>query len=352
MILNGKKVKSQTPFVVKTAGGAASQCLGLMAAIRVARLTNRPFVIRHFPYSTGGFYPLAIGPLLTPGEILDSAVPTRGLIPDENMEVGRIIENHPLLKKGFTYEKFLSFLRRLKLETLGKRIRGEYYLNYSLVRLNRVSKSIKTLSGGYFPFVDKYVNEEMNSRFIRAGIESPFATHKEVTGQVRVVIHYRIGDKRTTYSHPGIMGDGIADPHAFRKILEEEELIGNCEVHVISDEPDVAQALLREVGIEAAKNPELGNLWKDLHLISTATVVICPWSTVSQFALTFLVSSGRKVYYPTATSKGWGGKWELPGVTSYEATYLPETHHIYHSDYSNSGDSHLIYNNENNNNKS
>lgn len=346
-------MKHKKPFIVKIAGGAASQCLGLMAAIRISKLIHRPFVIRHFPYSTGGYYPLAIGPLLSPEEILESAAPTRGLTPNENMEIGRIIENHPLLKKGFTYEKLLNVLRKLKLETLGKRIRGEFYLNYSLVRLNHVSKSIKSVSGGYFPFLDESVNEEMHSRFIRAGIESPFTSHKEVNDRVRVVIHYRIGDKRTTYSHPGIMGDGIADPSSFRKILDEEEvLIGNYEIYVISDEPDVAQALLREEGIEAAKNPELGNLWKDLYLMSTANIVICPWSTVSQFALTFLVSSGRKVYYPTATSKGWGGKWQLPGVTSYEATYLPKTHHIYHSDYSNSIGSHLIYNNENHNHKS
>ena len=330
MTLNGKKMKSQTPFVVKTAGGAASQCLGLMAAIRVARLINRPFVIRHFPYSTGGFYPLAIGPLLTPEEILEEAAPTRGLIPIENLTVGRVIENHPMLRKGFTYEKFLKLIRRLKLETLGKRMRGEWYLNYSISRLNNVSRSIKSISGGYFPFIDEYVNKEMHSRFIRANIDSPFTAHEDEKGHINVVIHYRIGDKRTTYSHPGIMGDGIVDPSSFKRILEAERLDKNFKVHVISDEPDVAQTLLREVGIEAVKNSEVGDLWKDLYLMSKGNIIICPWSTVSQFALTFLVASGRKVYYPSTTSEGWGGKWQLPGVTNYLATYLPKTHSLYH----------------------
>jgi hypothetical protein len=327
------------PFIVKTAGGAASQCLGLMAAIRISQLIDRPFVIRHFPYSTGGYYPLALGPLLSPGEILESVAPTRGLIPSENLTVGRVIENHPMLRKGFTYEKLLKILRNLKLETLGKRMRGEWYLNYSIARLNRVPRSIKSVSGGYFPFIDDCVNKEMHSRFIRADLDSPFTAHEEKKGQINVVIHYRIGDKRTTYSHPGIMGDGITDPNSFKKILEAEGLLKGFKVHVVSDEPDVAQALLRQVGIKAAKNSEEGNLWKDLFLMSSADIVICPWSTVSQFALTFLVSSGRKVYYPTATSKGWGGKWQLAGVTSYEASYLPETHSIYHSKYSNSIDS-------------
>lgn len=352
MNLSQGTTKNKKPFIVKIAGGAASQCLGLMAAIHVSRLINRPFQIRHFPYSTGGYFPLAIGPLLAPGEILDVAVPTRGLIPAENLTVGSIVENHPLLKNGFTYEKFLTLLRKLNLETFGKRLRRECYLNYSLSRLNHVSRSIKSLSGGYFPFIDKYVNEEMHSRFIHAGLESPFAMHEKATELVRVVIHYRIGDKRTTYSHSGIMGDGIADPNSFRRILEEEGVIGSSEIFVISDEPDVAQTLLREVGIEADKNPIVGDLWKDLHLMSTANIVICPWSTVSQFALTFLVASGRKVYYPTSTSTGWGGKWELPGVTSYEAAYLPENHHLYNSGYSSSRDSHLIYNHEDNKDKS
>jgi hypothetical protein len=352
VILQRKKSKENKAFVVKTAGGAASQCLGLMAAILISKQIGRPFMIRHFPYSTGGYYPLAIGPLLHEGEILDSEVSTRGLTPQENLVVGRIIEDHPLLKKGFTYEKFLNVLRKLKLETVGKRIRGEFYLNYSIARLYRVSKSINSVSGGYFPFVDKYVNDEMDSRFIRAGLKSPFSSFPEAQMQNRVVIHYRIGDKRTTYSHPGIMGDGIVNPLSFKNILEGEGSTEKREIFVISDEPDVAQGLLEEVGIKAHKNPETGNLWNDLFLMSTAGIVICPWSTVSQFALTFLVSSGKKVYYPSSTSNGWGGKWNISGVTLYDATYLPREHHIYHSDYPNSSNSHTIYNHENRNDQS
>jgi hypothetical protein len=351
MISPRKNSMRKKPFIVKTAGGAASQCLGLMAAILISKQIDRPFKIRHFPYSTGGYYPLAIGPLLHEGEIMDSKVSTRGLSPQENLVVGRIIEDHPLLRKGFTYEKFLNVLRKLNLETVGKRMRAEFYLNYSLARLNRVPKSISAISGGYLPFVDKYVNDEMDSRFVRAGLKSPFSKRQESQMLNRVVIHYRIGDKRTTYSHPGIMGDGIVDPISFRKILDDLGHIEEFEIYVISEEPEVAQGLLREVGIEAKKNPESGNLWSDLFLMSTASIVICPWSTVSQFALTFLVPNGKKVYYPNSTSSGWGGKWKIPGVISYDASYLPQEHHIYLSDCSSADNSHIIYNHEGRNNK-
>jgi len=346
-----RKARSTSPFVLKTAGGAASQCLGLMTGIFIAKQIDRPFLVRHFPFSTGGYYPLAITPLLASEEILDAAVATRGLSLDESLEVGSIIENHPLLKQGFTYEKFLGTLRKLHLETLGKRLRNEFYVNYSAARLNAVPVSIKAVSGGFFPFVDTYVNEEMHARFVRGGIRSPFSPQNEELRHNRVVIHYRIGDKRTTYSHPGIMGDGIADPRSFQKILEDENLLRDHEILVVSDEPEEAQRLLLGVGIRAAKSPVGGSLWDDLFLMSTASVVICPWSTVSQFALTFLVAQDRKVFYPISTSRGWGGKWQLSGVRFYEANYLPKGHPIYQQSYSSSSKSDLIYDNVNDHSK-
>ena len=48
------------PFIVRTACGAGSQLVALMAAIQVSSKIQRPFQILHFPYSTGAYYPFAI----------------------------------------------------------------------------------------------------------------------------------------------------------------------------------------------------------------------------------------------------------------------------------------------------
>ena len=165
MSLHGIKSKYLTkPFVVKTAGGAASQSLGLMSAIYISLMIKRPFVIKHYPFSTGGYFPLAIGPLLSKDEIVPIEGKTRGLNIIDPLVVGKIIEEHPLLKKGMSYEKLLSYIRALHLETLAKRIRSEWSINYSKKKLDRTPVNIKFITGGYFPFVNLRVNNEMATK--------------------------------------------------------------------------------------------------------------------------------------------------------------------------------------------
>jgi hypothetical protein len=344
MSLHDMKSKYLTkPFVVKTAGGAASQCLGLMSAIYISSIIKRPFVIKHYPFSTGGYFPLAIAPLLSKDEIVAVEGMTRGLNIRGPLVVGKIIEEHPLLKKGVTYEKLLSYIRRLHLETLAKRMRSEWSINYSKRRLEKTPVNIKFITGGYFPFVNVNVNNEMDSRFKRAGLPSPYSSEARYEPKPFVVIHYRIGDKRTTYSHQGIQGDGIVDPISFKEILQHEKALGREGIYVISDEPKAAQALLLSVGIHANVNPVRGNLWNDLNLMAQAELIICPWSTVSQFALSFLIKEGRTIYYPDSTSEGYFPKWKLEGYHPYRATFLSKEHPIYRADYMPPVGAHQIY---------
>ena len=76
----------------------------------------------------------------------------------------------------------------------------------------------------------------------------------------KVVIHYRIGEKRTTHSHAGLKGDGIVDPISFHEILVKKNLLDSKEIYVVSDEPSEAQVLLQSVGIKTKTNPVKGNL--------------------------------------------------------------------------------------------
>ena len=56
---------------VKLTGGATAQCLGLMNAIYASNKLKMPFKVSYFPFSTGTYWPFAIGDLLQKGEILN-----------------------------------------------------------------------------------------------------------------------------------------------------------------------------------------------------------------------------------------------------------------------------------------
>ena len=90
-------------FIVKTSGGIASQLLGLMSAIEISASIKRPFKIKHYPYSTGGYYPFAIRSLLKDSEVLDLAANIRGMEGGENHTVGSIVESHPQFTHKFSF---------------------------------------------------------------------------------------------------------------------------------------------------------------------------------------------------------------------------------------------------------
>jgi hypothetical protein len=338
-----KNVLNSKPFTVKSAGGAASQCLALMNAIYVSKRIERPFVLKHFPYSTGGYFPLAIEHLLSKEELDQSVGMTKGFKTPNVVGVGKIIENHPLLRKGFSWEKLFRLIRKMKLERPIKRLRKEWSLNYSIKVLKKVPRSVNSISGGYVPIVDAEVRQEMDKRFKAAGIPSPFDPRAIAAPIPEVVIHYRIGEKRTTYSHAGLGGDGIIDPVVFARILETENLLGSEGIYVVSDEPFVAQKLLSEVGIVTKINPVRGDLWVDMCLMSRADILICPWSTVSQLVATFMVQDNKKVYYPTHPSSQVKLGWSIEGVKLYTPVYLPQEHSIYKSNFEFEEDPHKIY---------
>lgn len=335
--------KVSKPFVVKTAGGAASQILGLMNAIYISQRNNRPFVVRHYPYSTGSYYPIAIDQLLSPLELDPSPGQTKGLTVVNTLEVGKVIKAHPLLAKRFSYERLLTLIRRIGLESLLMRLKNEWPIAVSQSRLEKVPKNIASITGGYFPIVDQDVHGEMNRRFISAQIPSPFDRQAFDGSKPFVVIHYRIGDKRGSFAFPALGIDGIVDPESFKEILEIEGRESSKNIYVVSDEPLVAQELLRTVGINAKINPTRGDLWNDLCLMARAELLICPWSMVSQLAATIVVQNGRKVYYPQFTSTGNSLDGHIAGVTEYLPKFLPSNHKIYTDYFQLEQGSHKIY---------
>jgi hypothetical protein len=320
----------EKPIIVKTAGGAASQCLGLLSAIQVSMNLGCPFTILHYPYSTGAYYPSALTPLLTSDEESLELGTIKGFVPPGSPVIGKVILDHPLQSKFITYEKILIFIRRLRLEKYLKLYKKEWMIDWSLSRLQHVPTWVKSISGGYPPFIEGEAIQNLKERFQRAGLIDFIGI--EQSEQRQVVIHYRIGDKRSTFSNPTTTGDGIIDPQCFERILRSEGKLDSKDIFVISDEPEAAVALLDSVGIRASYL-ETKSLWEDLSIYLSAELAIGPWSTVSQLSLCFFNYSRTKVYFPKSDSTGRPPKWKIGELNTYMPVFLLESHPIYKKDY-------------------
>ena len=321
------KASHKEKFIVKTAGGAAAQCLGLINAIYVGNKLGKSFKISHYPYSTGTYFPLAIQDLLNDIEVADLAVSTKGLEIEKEPVKGAVIQDHPLLKKKFSYEKFLFLLRKIGVYNFIKSFQGEAVIDFSRKRLEGISGNIKAISGGFIPLVDVKVMKELEKRFANSSLTSPFATINDQSPDV--VIHYRLGDKKLSRQYSSLGIDGVVDPLTFQNILEQEGLLNSKSIYVISDEPLVAQDLLKSVGISAKVMDTNGDIWTDISFMATAQVAICSWSQVSQLAAIFNIYNGGKVFYSDRSSTGFNPKWIIPGATPFKPNFLSSDNPLY-----------------------
>ena len=227
------------------------------------------------------------------------------------------------------YEKILVLIRKFNLESKLLFLRSEIAIIAKKSNLDRVTVRIKAISGGFAAIIDPKVNNEMDYRFKRAGLKSPFSRSASADEKEIVAIHYRIGDKRATFTNPLVGSDGITDPAVFKEIIDELESSGNYEIYVISDEPQVAQDLLKEIGIFAKLNPNKGNIWDDLYFMAQASVFIGSWSQVSQLAAVCVLSNGGKAYCPSSNLIGVKSAWQIEGVNYYAPRFLDKSHVIY-----------------------
>jgi len=320
------KANLNEEFLVKTAGGAAAQCLGLINAIYVSNKIGKSFKISHYPYSTGTYFPLAIQELLDISEISNPAVSTKGLEIENEPVKGSVIQEHPLLNKVFSYEMLLFLLRKIGIYNFIKSVQGELVIDFSKKRLEQISGNTKAISGGFIPIVDMNVMAELKSRFINSHLTSPFITINDQSPEV--VIHYRLGDKKLSGQYTNLGIDGVVDPLTFRNILEQESLLNSSSIYVISDEPMIAQDLLKSVGIIAKVKYTNGDIWADISLMASAKVAICSWSQVSQLAAIFNIHNGGRVFYSDSSSTGFSPGWTIPGATSFKPKFLRSDHNI------------------------
>ena len=286
---------SKSHLHLKLSGGSMAQCLGLINGLFASQKLNKPLKISYYPYSTGTYWPIAIESLLNPSEILDLDVATRGLELNNVAEVGKIIKEHPLIKKQFSYEKLLSLLRKLHLEPSLQFMRRELAVMGVAKRIIDIKGYFHTISGGFAVLNIPEINKLLHQRFQNANIKSPFTP--KIASTVSVVIHYRLGDKRAAGHYPSdFNADGIIDPKAFADVLENAGLLGHKNITVVSDEPRLAKTLLSQVNIKANISSKTGSIWDDIYIMSQANFFIGSNSQVSKFASICVENNGGKSY--------------------------------------------------------
>ena len=334
------KLKNTRYLHVKIAGGATAQCLGLMNAIYASNKLKMPFKISYYPYSTGGYWPFAIGNLCDEVEILDVNKPTKGLVTNNNLEIGKIISNHPLMIKKFSYERLLSLIRRLKLESILQFLRRELAIVNSPTKLMKINKYYKSISGGFAQINEKSVNDELHQRFIKANKESPLI--KNESQEKMLVIHYRLGDRRAAgHHHKDFNSDLIIDPKSYADVLSKINDVKLDNIYVVSDEPYLAQKLLGEVGIKAKVNSNVGNIWDDVLFMSQASIFLGSNSQVSQLVNIFVENNGGKSYMLNLAKRDKYNKFR--NTTYLGSRFVNPENEIYSLDFKLEKNAHAAY---------
>lgn len=325
---------------VKIAGGATAQCLGLMNAIYVSNKLSMPFKISYYPYSTGGYWPFAIGDLLNEIEILDINKPTKGLVINKDLEVGKIITNHPLMIRKFSYEGLLSIIRKLKLESFLQFYRRELAVLNSPAKLMKINKYYRSISGGFAQINEKNVTEDMHRRFTKANRESPFIKHENQ--KKTIIIHYRLGDRRAAgHHHSDFNSDLIIDPRSYADVLNKLDGIRLDNIYVVSDEPYLAQKLLAKVNIKARVNSKVGNIWEDVLFMSQASIFIGSNSQVSQLVNICVENNGGKSYMLNLSSKDKYSQFR--NTTYLISKFIEPENEIYSLDFKLEKNAHTAY---------
>ncbi len=325
---------------VKLTGGATAQCLGLMNAIYVSNKLNIPFKVSYYPYATGTYWPFAIKDLLNKNEVLNLNVLTMGLSKVENLEVGKIITNHPLMKNKISYEGALSLMRKLKLERGLQFLRRELAVFASPTRLLKISNYYSAISGGYAAINEVEVNQEMHRRFLKAKMKSPFL--KNSNEEIKIVIHYRLGDKKSIGNHPSdFNADQILDPKSYADAINQVSDLGIKNIYVVSDDPKLAQELLSEVSVKAKIRPTTGDIWEDLYFMAQADIFIGSKSQVSQLANICVESNGGKSFM--FNIKNDLDYLKFKNTTYLQSKFLKLDHKVYSPDFKLEANAHSAY---------
>lgn len=317
-----------------------AQCLGLMNGIYASQKLKKRLEISYYPYSTGTYWPFAISLLLKKGEELDSNIQTKGLASTSKVDVGKVLTDHPLMTRRFSYEKLLSWLRKLHLEPYLQFLRRELAVMGSAKKIVKISSYYRAISGGFAILNISQVNKEMHNRFLSAKMKSPFLLN--TPSAKSIVIHYRLGDKKASGHYPSdFNSDEIIDPQSFAKVLDEIGVKDSAKITVVSDEPKLAQHLLQQANIRAEIASRTGSIWDDVYIMSQASIFIGSNSQVSKFASIAVENNGGRSYLLNVDNPD--NFYNFSNITFIKASTLNLENKIYSLDFDLEENAHSAY---------
>jgi hypothetical protein len=207
----------------------------------------------------------------------------------------------------------------------------------------KISRYYKTISGGFAQINEPTVNKEMNLRFEKAAMKSPFSKSNNISNLT--VLHYRLGDKKATPAQmkhtKDFNTDLIIDPISYVHVLKLITNLDEDNIFVVSDEPKLAQKLFLDVGLKVKINSNTGNIWEDVAFMSQANVFIGSKSQVSQIVNICVEANGGKSFMLNLLKPINYEKF--PNTNYVEAKFLESNHNIYSLDFELEDNAHTAY---------
>ena len=323
------KSRKNLSFQIRCTGGKAAQINALTNAIYLKQKLGKPFRIRHYSGSTGTFWEFQISDLLFPGE-LETVVRPQGVKDLSTATNGQRVTSFSTHLRGMNRIRIYRKLEAMGWLNFLRKSRREISIAGLKSNLEKVSARTSIVSGNFVPLDDEFVLLEMENRTSKLGTPNPF---KKDSLLDELVIHYRLGDMRIE-PHRGF-GDEesrVVDPEVFLEIISlyrcNEE---TTTIRVVSDEPKIAEELLRSVGLNAVSNHSNSTFWDDLNSMSKARFFIGSLSQMSLLGGMLCARNGGRPILPSDAH----GKGDLreslgqAGFSFHKFRYLRRSHGIF-----------------------
>lgn len=284
-------------FEIRCTGGKAAQICALMTGIYASNKFQKPFKIRYFNDSTGTLWSFGIGELLRDHELVGIFSKTSQL-EREHVSSGERIRDFAAYRRELNKLTLFRWLESTGLLKIVRVIRREVSIGGHRENLEKISRRTRIISGNFVPFNNEAVFHDLSSRLEQHSLYNPFSS-LELTNDI--VIHYRLGDMRKVPNDSKQdIESRVIDPEVFVEVMENYGFAwAENRIVLLSDEPQIAAALLNGSGIQNLQVGEGDDFWRDLRIIASAKFFIGSLSQMSVLGGVLCFRNGGSVVLPS-----------------------------------------------------
>jgi hypothetical protein len=316
-------------FEIRCTGGKAAQICALMTGIYVSNKFQKPFKVKYYDDSTGTLWSFGISELLGKHEIVGVFSRTSST-EKRDVSSGERIPDFPAYRRELNKLTIFRWFERFGLLKIVRVIRKEVSIGGHRKNLSKIKSGTRIISGNFVPLNDESVFHNLSARLGLHPQDNPFAP-QELTDNV--VIHYRLGDMRKVPNDSNReIESRVVDPAIFLEIMTECNLtLNRTKIWLLSDEPQVAKALLNSVGISKVQVGEGIDFWKDLQIMASAKILIGSLSQMSVLGGVLCIRNGGSVVLPS-NAHGEGDLEKginIEGFRYHKFRYLKRSHAIF-----------------------